>query len=44
MAKEGKKESREISREERVTGKQPVGESAGTLDKDSREAKAKGAE
>ncbi len=43
MAKE-KKEEREISREERVTGKRPVGESLESLDKDSREAKAKGAE
>jgi len=42
MAK--KTETREISREERATGKRPVGESGGTLDKDSREAKAKGAE
>ncbi len=36
MAKE-KKEERELSREERVTGKRPVGESVKTVDKDSRE-------
>ncbi len=40
--KEEKKEEREISREERVTGKRPVDESVGTLDKDSREVRAKG--
>jgi len=36
MAKE-KKEEREISREERVTGKRPVGESVETAGKNSRE-------
>lgn len=37
-----KKETREVSREERVTGKRPVDESVGILDKNSREARVKG--